>query len=86
MLLCIEIFVYLCRCIFCLNILHASVFILNVHTISPTLPLFAVGGDTAFYVGPFHFEEVASQTWYHSISSYTVTGLEILDRHRQRHI
>lgn len=86
MLLCIEIFVYLCRCIFCLNILHASVFILNVHTMSPTLPLFAVGGDTTFYVGPFHFEEVASQTWYHSISSYTVTGLEILDRHRQRHI
>ncbi|KAH9784554.1 Tobamovirus multiplication protein 3 [Citrus sinensis] len=73
------------RCIFCLDILHVSVFILNVHTMSPTLPLFAVGGDTTFYVGPFHFEEVASQTWYHSISSYTVTGLEILDRHRQRH-
>lgn len=57
-----------------------SVFNLNVHTM---YPLFAVGGDTTFYVGPFYFEEVASQTWYHSVSSYTVKGLEMVGWHGQ---
>ena len=39
------------------------------------LPTFTVGGDTAFISGPFHFEEVASKAWYHTISSYSLRGL-----------
>ncbi|KAH7570744.1 hypothetical protein JRO89_XS05G0174900 [Xanthoceras sorbifolium] len=37
---------------------------------------FDVGGDITFFVGPFHFEEVASKTWYNTISSYTLKGMD----------
>lgn len=33
---------------------------------------FVVGGDIAFFVGSFHFEEVASKAWDHTISSYSL--------------
>ncbi|QCD83744.1 hypothetical protein DEO72_LG2g4091 [Vigna unguiculata] len=31
-----------------------------------------VGGNIAFFFGPFHFEEAATQAWYHTISSHSL--------------
>lgn len=39
--------------------------------------MIAVSGDFTFFVGAFHPEEVASKTWYYTISSYTLKRLEI---------
>ncbi|RVX11658.1 hypothetical protein CK203_015876 [Vitis vinifera] len=44
------------------------------------LYILPVGGDTAFISGPFHFEEVASKAWYHTISSYSLRGLGLFGR------
>jgi hypothetical protein len=38
---------------------------------------FAAGGDFTFFFGSFHFEEIASKTWYHTVSSHTLKELEV---------
>ncbi|KAJ0096158.1 hypothetical protein Patl1_15799 [Pistacia atlantica] len=37
----------------------------------------SVSGNITFFIGAFHPEEVASKTWYYTISSYTLKRLEM---------
>ena len=36
-------------------------------------PFLAVGWNITFFFGPFHFEEVASKTWYHTVPPYSLS-------------
>ena len=57
-------------------IVEVDIFLLSV-------PVFAVGWDITLYFGPFHFEEVASKTWYHTVPSHSLRGLEITHVEKQ---
>ena len=60
-------------CLFCfLFFLFICLFIFWV-----LLSTFSVGGDTTINSGPFHSKEVASKTWNHTISSYSLRGLGV---------
>jgi hypothetical protein len=37
----------------------------------------AAGGDFTFNFGSFHFKEIASKTWYHTVSSHTLKELDV---------
>ena len=38
----------------------------------------AAGGDFTFNFGSFHFKEIASKTWYHTVSSHSLKELDVV--------
>ncbi|CAL5430232.1 unnamed protein product [Camellia sinensis] len=70
---------FLVRCIMmCFNAFDkaADLDVLNHPVLNFIYYLF--GGDTAFFSGPFHFEEASPKAWDHTISPYSLTGSVVI--------